>query len=164
MPKTKFVKDIQEGEQVRDLFLVSSKAVLSSNSGKPYINLSRRDRTGQVECRVWDRAEEIAKRFDRDDIVEATGSAIQYQGRGQRKVQDVRRGGGGGRGIGRPPGGPGGSSRAPGRRRRLAVSGRPRGGRPCTTTTSGGSWSIRSRSPRSAVSCPGITKGGTPTC
>src|SRR3990170_1642793 len=68
MPKTKFVKDIQEGEQVRDLFLVSSKAVLSSNSGKPYINLSLRDRTGQVECRVWDRAEEIAKRFDRDYI------------------------------------------------------------------------------------------------
>jgi len=91
MPKTKFVKDIQEGEQVRDLFLVSSKAVLSSNSGKPYINLSLRDRTGQVECRVWDRAEEIAKRFDRDDIVEATGSAIQYQGRIQLKVQDIRR-------------------------------------------------------------------------
>ena len=91
MPKTKFVKDIQEGEQVRDLFLVSNKAVLSSNSGKPYINLSLRDRTGQVECRVWDRAEEIAKRFDRDDIVEATGSAIQYQGRIQLKVQDVRR-------------------------------------------------------------------------
>jgi 3'-5' exoribonuclease len=91
MPKTKFVKDIQEGEQVKDLFLVSNKAVLSSNSGKPYINLSLRDRTGQVECRVWDRAEEIAKRFDRDDIVEATGSAIQYQGRIQLKVQDVRR-------------------------------------------------------------------------
>src|SRR3990172_10127426 len=91
MPKTKFVKDIQEGEQVRDLFLVSSKAVLSSNSGKPYINLSRRDRTGQVECRVWDRAEEIGKRFDRDDIVEASGSAIQYQGRVQLKVHDVRK-------------------------------------------------------------------------
>ena len=91
MPKTKFVEDIQEGEQVRDLFLVSNKALLSSNSGRPYINLSLRDRTGQVECRVWDRAEEIAKRFDRDDIVEATGSAIQYQGRIQLKVQDIRR-------------------------------------------------------------------------
>ena len=91
MPKTKFVKDIQEGEQVKDLFLVANKALLSSNSGKPYINLSLRDRTGQMECRVWDRAEEIAKRFDRDDIVEATGSAILYQGRIQLKVHDVRR-------------------------------------------------------------------------
>ncbi len=91
MPKVKFVKDIKEGEQVKDLFLVSNKAVLVSNSGKPYINLALRDRTGQVECRVWDRAEEMAKRFDRDDIVEATGSAIQYQGRIQLKVHDVRK-------------------------------------------------------------------------
>src|SRR4030065_972012 len=91
MPKTKFVKDIQEGEQLRDLFLVSNKAVLSSNSGKPYINLSLRDRTGQVECRVWDRAEEIAKRFDRDDIVAATGGAILYHGRIPLKADNVRR-------------------------------------------------------------------------
>ncbi len=91
MPKVRFVKDIKEGEQVKDLFLVSNKVVLVSNAGKPYINLALRDRTGQVECRVWDRAEEIAKRFDRDDIVEATGNAIQYQGRMQLKVHDVRR-------------------------------------------------------------------------
>ncbi len=70
---------------------MSNKAVLLSNSGKPYINLSLRDRTGQVECRVWDRADEIAKRFERDDIVEVSGSAIQYQGRIQLKVHDVRR-------------------------------------------------------------------------
>ena len=91
MPKVKFVKDIKEGEQVKDLFLVSNKAVLVSSSGKPYVNLALRDRTGQVECRVWDRAEEIARRFDRDDIVEATGNAIQYQGRIQLKVHDVRK-------------------------------------------------------------------------
>ena len=91
MPKVKFVKDIREGEQVKDLFLVNNKAVMVSNSGKAYINLSLRDRTGQVECRVWDRAEEIAKRFERDEIVEASGTAIMYQGRIQLKVHDVRK-------------------------------------------------------------------------
>ncbi|MBI5418960.1 MAG: HD domain-containing protein [Deltaproteobacteria bacterium] len=91
MGKTKFVKDIKEGEQVGDLFLVAAKALLSSNAGKPYLNLTLRDRTGQLEGRVWDRAEEIGKRFERDDIVEVTGSAIQYQGRVQVKVHDVRK-------------------------------------------------------------------------
>jgi 3'-5' exoribonuclease len=95
MGKTKFVKDIKEGEQVRDLFLVGSKMQLVSNAGKPYLNLSLRDRTGQLEGRVWDRAEEIGKRFDRDDIVEVSGTAIQYQGRVQVKVQDVQKVGGG---------------------------------------------------------------------
>ncbi len=91
MPKVRYVKDIREGEQVRDLFLVAAKALLSSNAGKPYMSLLLRDKTGQVECRVWDRADEIARRFDRDDIVEASGSAIQYQGRIQLKVHDVRK-------------------------------------------------------------------------
>ena len=91
MGKTRFVKDIKEGEQIRDLFLVGSKTQLASNAGKPYLNLSLRDRTGQFEGRVWDRAEEIGKRFDRDDIVEVSGTAIQYQGRMQMKVHDVQK-------------------------------------------------------------------------
>jgi len=44
---------------------------------------------------VWDRAEEIGKRFDRDDVVEVGGTAIAYQGRVQLKVHDVRRDEGG---------------------------------------------------------------------
>ncbi len=91
MPKARYVKDLREGEAVRDLFLVANKAVLVSNAGKPYLSLSLRDRTGQVEGRVWDRAEEIGKRFERDDVVEAAGTAILYQGRVQLKVVDVRK-------------------------------------------------------------------------
>jgi 3'-5' exoribonuclease len=82
---------MQEGEQVRDLFLVAGKALLTSNAGKPYMSLQLRDKTGIIEARVWDRADEIAKRFERDDVVEASGSAISYQGRVQLKVHDVRR-------------------------------------------------------------------------
>ncbi len=95
MGKTRFVKDIKEGEPVRDLFLVAGKAQLTSNSGKPYLTLTLRDRTGQFEGRVWDRAEEIGKRFERDDVVEVSGTAILYQGRMQLKVVDVQK----------PPGG-----------------------------------------------------------
>jgi 3'-5' exoribonuclease len=91
MPKNRYVKDIKEGEQVRELFLVAGKALLTSNAGKPYLSLQLRDRTGPIEGRVWDRAEEIGKRFDRDDVVEVSGSAIAYQGRVQLKVHDVRR-------------------------------------------------------------------------
>ena len=91
MLKTKYVKDIKEGEQIRDLFLVGNKTQLVSNAGKPYLNLILRDRTGQLEGRVWDRAEEIGKRFERDDIVEVTGSVLQYQGRIQVKVHDVQK-------------------------------------------------------------------------
>jgi len=91
MQKKKFVKDIKEGEQVREMFLVAGKAQLTSNTGKAYLSMQLRDRTGTIEARVWDRAEEIGKRFQRDDIVEVSGSAISYQGRIQLKIHDVRR-------------------------------------------------------------------------
>jgi len=91
MQKRKFAKDIKEGEQVRELFLVAGKAQLTSNTGKAYLSVQLRDRTGTIEARVWDRAEEIGKRFQRDDIVEVSGSAISYQGRIQLKVHDVRK-------------------------------------------------------------------------
>jgi 3'-5' exoribonuclease len=99
MPKNRYVKDIKEGEQVRELFLVAGKALLTSNAGKPYLSLQLRDRTGTIEARVWDRAEEIGKRFDRDDVIEASGSAIAYQGRVQLKVHDARREEGGARDL-----------------------------------------------------------------
>ncbi len=91
MQKSRFVKDIKEGEQVRELFLVAGKALLTSNAGKAYLSLQLRDKTGPIEGRVWDRAEEIGKRFDRDDVVEVSAIAIAYQGRVQLKVHDVRR-------------------------------------------------------------------------
>ncbi|MCL1925759.1 MAG: HD domain-containing protein [Syntrophorhabdaceae bacterium] len=90
MQKKKFVKDIKEGELVRELFLVAGKAQLTSNTGKAYLSVQLRDRTGTIEARVWDRAEEIGKRFQRDDVVEVSGSAISYQGRVQLKIHDVR--------------------------------------------------------------------------
>lgn len=89
--KSRYVKDIKEGEYVKDLFLVGNKALLSGSTGKPYLSLTLRDKTGQIECRVWDRAEEIGKRFDRDDVVEIGGNAVLYQGRIQLKVHDVVR-------------------------------------------------------------------------
>ena len=91
MLKRKFVRDIKEGEQIRDLFLVTGKAQLTSNTGKAYLSVQLRDRTAAIEARVWDRAEEIGKRFRQNDIVEVSASAISYQGRIQLKVNDARR-------------------------------------------------------------------------
>src|SRR3989304_4664700 len=131
MQKTRFVKDLKEGEPVRGLCLVANRALLTSNAGKPYLTLQLRGRTGQIEGRVWDRAEEIGKRFDRDEGVEGSGSAIAYQGRVQLKVHDVRRGGGvwrcrcrRRRGGGCPAGRGGGGLRGAGGR----VPGLPSGG------------------------------------
>lgn len=89
MPKIRFVKEIREGESVRDRFLVANKALLTTNAGKPYLSLTLRDKTGSIEGRVWDKAEEIGKRFERDDVVEVSGQANAFQNKLQMKVFDA---------------------------------------------------------------------------
>ena len=54
--KKVFIGELQEGQQVRDIFLVARKNLAETKAGKPYLALSLMDRTGEIEARVWDNA------------------------------------------------------------------------------------------------------------
>ena len=57
--KNIFVRQIKAGDQVSDSFLVTEKNMTYSQKGAPYLSLKLRDRTGEIEGRVWDRATEF---------------------------------------------------------------------------------------------------------
>lgn len=86
-----FVEDMREREQVETSFLVTKKDSGVSKSGKPYLNLRFMDRTGEVEARVWDNAEEISKNFDRDDVTCVKGQVTAYKGELQINAFDIRK-------------------------------------------------------------------------
>jgi 3'-5' exoribonuclease len=48
------------------------------------------DRTGELEARVWEDAEEISKIFNKDDVVYVKGYVIEYQGGLQINVTGIR--------------------------------------------------------------------------
>lgn len=54
--KKVFISELQEGQQVRDLFLVARKNLAETKAGKPYLAMTFMDRTGEIEARVWDNA------------------------------------------------------------------------------------------------------------
>ena len=54
--KKSFITELQEGQQVRDIFLVSRKTLAETKAGKPYLAMTLMDRTGEIEARVWDNA------------------------------------------------------------------------------------------------------------
>lgn len=70
--KTSFIKDLQDGQQVEDLFLVSRKNYAETKAGKPYLALTLMDRSGELEARVWDDAQRL------NEIVEV-GTVISIQ-------------------------------------------------------------------------------------
>jgi 3'-5' exoribonuclease len=49
------------------------------------------DRSGEIEARVWERADDLGRGFDKNDFVRVRGQATLYQGKIQIRVQDVMR-------------------------------------------------------------------------
>lgn len=88
MKKT-FIRDIREKEHVAGTFLVTKKEMGLSKSGKPYINMRLMDSTGELEARVWEDAEELGKKFLKDDVVAVKGFAVAYQGGLQVNVSSI---------------------------------------------------------------------------
>ena len=74
-----WVKDIKEDDSVNDLYLVKVKKKGQTKNGAPFLSLTLSDRTGDIETRVWERAEELGALFMEGDIIEVSGKAGLYR-------------------------------------------------------------------------------------
>lgn len=89
--KKHFVNQIRERDWVEAVFLVRDKTLGMAKNGKPYLTLKLMDRTGEVEGRIWDRVDELAALFERDDFLHVAGKASTYLGKMQLVIQDLAR-------------------------------------------------------------------------
>ncbi|MCI0403552.1 MAG: HD domain-containing protein [Acidobacteria bacterium] len=91
--KQLFVSDLpqQENQTITSYFLVQSKSSRSTREGKPYLALRLADRTGAVEARMWEEAEEAAAEFEQSDVVKVEATVENYRGQTQLKVRRLRR-------------------------------------------------------------------------
>ncbi|MGH7887355.1 MAG: 3'-5' exoribonuclease YhaM family protein [Candidatus Binatia bacterium] len=89
--KSLYAADIRENQLVDAMFLVASKNHGVTKGGGSYLTLKLLDRSGEIEARVWERADDLARGFDKNDFVRVRGQATLYQGKIQIRVQDVIR-------------------------------------------------------------------------
>lgn len=86
-----FVKEIQDRAQVDSIFLVKDKISAMAKNGKPYLTLRLMDKSGEIEGRVWDNADEVAATFDKDDFIAIRSKASVYMGKMQLIVALLKR-------------------------------------------------------------------------
>lgn len=89
--KSLYATDIRENQSVDECFLVASKNYGVTKGGHSYLTLKLLDRSGEIEARVWERAEDLGRGFEKNDFVRVRGQATLYQGRVQIRVQDLLR-------------------------------------------------------------------------
>jgi 3'-5' exoribonuclease len=91
MAKGLYISDLAENLPIESTFLVGNKSQGQTKAGSEYLLLRLVDRTGEIEARIWNRADELGARFERNDFVLVRGSATLYQGKLQLKINDLMR-------------------------------------------------------------------------
>ena len=89
--KSIYIKDIQMGDKISDVFLVAEKNMAVSQKGSPYLNLRLKDRTGEIDGRVWDNAVELGKLFNKGDFIHIRSRAASYRNAIQLSISHVRK-------------------------------------------------------------------------
>jgi 3'-5' exoribonuclease len=89
--KSAYVADLTPDTSITSFFLVCDKDLRSTREGRPYLSLQLGDRSGTIEARIWENAEQIVATFDRDDIVKVQARVENYRNRLQLAVDRLRR-------------------------------------------------------------------------
>ena len=89
--KNKCVADIKDRDIVESVFLVKDKIIAMAKNGKPYLTLKLMDKTGEVDAKVWDNADEVALLFDRNDFLAVRAKASVYLGKMQLIISELKR-------------------------------------------------------------------------
>jgi len=84
-----FIKDLTTSTIVRTVFLLKKKEMCKTKENKPYLRLEFADKTGTIEGRLWDNAEEVHSRFETGDAVFVQGSVDEWKSNLQIKVDDM---------------------------------------------------------------------------
>jgi 3'-5' exoribonuclease len=88
--KSHYVSDLRDGQAVTSLFLVGAKEIRTSQrSGKSWLELALRDRTGSIAAKMWDNFEALAKTFEADDVVQIRGRVKLYNGQKEMTLEQI---------------------------------------------------------------------------
>lgn len=87
-----FIVDLKDKSVVSSQFMVHKKQIRDfKNKPGKYLTLLIGDRTGQMEAKIWDRAEEFASRFEEEDIVLLEGRVELFNDKLQLKVVNLHK-------------------------------------------------------------------------
>jgi len=90
MTEKKYIADFKEGDVVSRSLYLASRSRLLTRSGKPYLSLTLRDKTGTINAKVWEDADTIHASIGSAEFVHVRGTVEKYMDELQLKVDQLR--------------------------------------------------------------------------
>lgn len=84
------VATVGVGEEFEGFVLINDSKLGTARNGKPYLNVTLGDATGNINTMIWDANEEKEALFASGNIIKVRGSISEYQGKRQINIQKVR--------------------------------------------------------------------------
>jgi 3'-5' exoribonuclease len=85
-----FVKEIKPGMNINDIYLVTQPVLRPTTKGDLYIAMYLSDRTGKVNCRMWQASESLYQQIPSEGFIQIRGKSELYQSALQIVVNDVQ--------------------------------------------------------------------------
>lgn len=84
------IRELREGDNFNQVFRLASYQLLTTRTGKPYLNVFFGDATGEIEGKIWDNADIIKEQLDGCSYVRVIGAVGSYKGKLQINVDQLK--------------------------------------------------------------------------
>ena len=90
--KDLYVRDLQPNQMIVGDFLVQAKELRAKKTGgDSYLSVTLSDKSGEVDAKMWDNAEEFDALFERDDFIKVKGAVQVYRNKPQLTLHKLKK-------------------------------------------------------------------------
>ena len=86
-----FVSDLKAGQKVESVFLLREKTLKRKKDGQFYLHLALKDKTGQIDGKMWENIDKVDAKLTQDDFVFIRGHIDSWRDMEQLIVEDMKK-------------------------------------------------------------------------
>ncbi len=86
----RYIKDLKEGDRVREIYFCKHKQSAMTKNGKPYETVTLQDKTGTMDGKIWDLNSFGIADFDAMDYIDVTGEVTSFNNALQINIRGLR--------------------------------------------------------------------------
>lgn len=87
----RYIESLRDGDKITSVYLCKQKSSAVTKTGKEYENVVLQDKTGTLDCKIWDPGSSGIHEFDSMDYVEVTGRLTVFNGVLQLSIERARK-------------------------------------------------------------------------